>query len=239
MGPTRSGTPNPRRTSKPHLQAATTLLERAGFQVILVDRKCCGRPMISKGFLDMARSNARHNVDLLYPHVQRGAYVVGCEPSCLLTLRDEYPDLLGSPEATAVAEKTYLLEEFLQMLHRDGRLDLEFKETPKKVLFHGHCHAKSLVGTAPTLEILRLVPGFQVEESNAGCCGMAGAFGYEKEHYDISMTIGGQRLFPAVSSSDENSEVVVTGISCHQQIRHGTNRRPRHLAEVLVEALVS
>ncbi|MFH1559810.1 MAG: anaerobic glycerol-3-phosphate dehydrogenase subunit C [Chloroflexota bacterium] len=217
--------------------AATKLLERAGFQVILVDRKCCGRPMISKGFLDMARSNARYNVDLLYPYVQQGAYIVGCEPSCLLTLRDEYPDLLGGPEVSAVAERAFLLEEFLQMLQQDGRLDLEFKETIKKVLFHGHCHTKALIGTAPTLAALRLVPGFQVEESDAGCCGMAGAFGYEKEHYDISMTIGGQRLFPAVSSSDEESEVVVTGISCRQQIQHGTGRRPRHLAEVLAEAL--
>jgi Fe-S oxidoreductase len=217
--------------------AATKLLERAGFQVTLVDRKCCGRPMISKGMLDMARAHAQYNVELLYPHVERGAYIVGCEPSCLLTLRDEYPDLLGTPEASKVAEKALLLEEFLQMLHQDGRLGLEFKETAKKVLFHGHCHAKALVGTAPALAALRLVPGFQVEESNAGCCGMAGAFGYEKEHYDVSMTIGGQRLFPAVSSSDEDSEVVVTGISCRQQIQHGTDRRPRHLAEVLAEAL--
>ena len=218
--------------------AATKLLEKAGFQVTLVDRECCGRPMISKGFLDMARANAQYNVDLLYSHVERGAYIVGCEPSCLLTLRDEYPDFLGTPEADRVAEKSLLLEEFLQMLHRDGRLDLEFKETPKKVLFHGHCHAKALVGTVPTVEVLRLVPGLQVEESDAGCCGMAGAFGYEKEHYDVSMTIGGQRLFPAVSSTDEEGDIVINGISCRQQIQHGTGRKPRHLAEVLAEALV-
>jgi Fe-S oxidoreductase len=217
--------------------SATKLLEKAGFQVTLVDRKCCGRPMISKGFLDMATANAQYNVELLYPHVARGAYIVGCEPSCLLTLRDEYPDLLGTPEATAVAEKALLLEEFLQMLNQDGRLDLEFRETPKKVLFHGHCHAKALVGTSPTLEALRLVPGFQVEESDAGCCGMAGAFGYEKEHYDVSLTIGGQRLFPAVTSTDGDDEVVVNGISCRQQIQHGTGRTARHLAEVLAEAL--
>jgi FAD/FMN-containing dehydrogenase/Fe-S oxidoreductase len=217
--------------------AATKLLERAGFQVTLVDRKCCGRPMISKGMLDMAKSNAQYNVDLLYPHVQRGAYVVGCEPSCLLTLRDEYPDLLRNPEADRVAEKSLLLEEFLQMLQEEGRLDLKFKETPKKVLFHGHCHAKALVGTEPAMAALRMVPGFQVEESDAGCCGMAGAFGYEKEHYDVSMTIGGQRLFPAVSSTDQEDEAVITGISCRQQIQHGTGRTPRHLAEVLAEAL--
>ncbi|MBI4282435.1 MAG: anaerobic glycerol-3-phosphate dehydrogenase subunit C [Chloroflexi bacterium] len=217
--------------------AATKLLEKAGFQVILVDRKCCGRPMISKGFLDMARENARYNVQLLHPYVAQGAYIVGCEPSCLLTLRDEYPDLLGSPEAKAVAERSLLLEEFLQMLQQEGRLALAFKETPKKLLFHGHCHAKAMVGTTPALAALRLVPGVQVQEVDAGCCGMAGAFGYEKEHYDLSMVIGGQRLFPAVSSSDQDGEIVVTGISCRQQIQHATGRRPRHLAEVLAEAL--
>ena len=217
--------------------AATTLLERAGFHVTLVDRKCCGRPMISKGMLDKAKANAQYNVELLYPHVERGAYIVGCEPSCLLTLRDEYPDLLRSPEADKVAEKALLLEEFLQMLQQDGRLELKFKETPKKILFHNHCHANALVGTEPALAALRLVPGFQVEESDAGCCGMAGAFGYEKEHYDVSMTIGNQRLFPAVTSSGNESEAVITGISCRQQIQHGTGRVPRHLAEVLAEAL--
>ncbi|MDP6102587.1 MAG: FAD-linked oxidase C-terminal domain-containing protein, partial [Dehalococcoidia bacterium] len=127
--------------------AATKLLERAGFQVTLVERKCCGRPMISKGMLDAARNNAQYNVDLLYPYVERGAYIVGCEPSCLLTFRDEYPDLLRSPQADKVAEKALLLEEFLQMLQQEGKLDLKFKETPKKVLFHGHCHAEALVGT--------------------------------------------------------------------------------------------
>ena len=217
--------------------SATKLLERAGFEVTLVDRKCCGRPMISKGMLDTAKANAQYNVDLLYPHVERGAYVVGCEPSCLLTLRDEYPDLLRSPQADRVAERSLLLEEFLHMLHQEGRLNVTFRETPRKAIFHGHCHAKSLVGTAPAMAILRLVPGLEVEESGAGCCGMAGAFGYEKEHYDVSMAIGGQRLFPAVSSSGPESEVVVTGISCRQQIQHGTGRGPRHLAEVLAEAL--
>ena len=217
--------------------AATKLLERAGFQVTLVERKCCGRPMISKGMLDAARNNAQYNVDLLYPYVERGAYIVGCEPSCLLTFRDEYPDLLRSPQADKVAEKALLLEEFLQMLQQEGKLDLKFKETPKKVLFHGHCHAEALVGTEPALAALRLVPGFHVEDSDAGCCGMAGAFGYEREHYDVSMAIGGQRLFLAVPEGDEESEVVVTGISCRHQIQHGTGRMPRHLAEVLAEAL--
>ena len=162
---------------------------------------------------------------------------MGCEPSCLLTLRDEYPNLLNDHKAKMVAEKALMLEEFLDMLNREGRLNLNFKDTSRKMLFHSHCHSRALVGTAPSLAALRLAPGFEVEESNAGCCGMAGAFGYEKEHYDISMTIGGQRLFPAVSALDRDAEVVISGISCRQQVQHGTGRTPRHLAEVLAEAL--
>ncbi|MBF8268189.1 MAG: oxidoreductase, partial [Dehalococcoidia bacterium] len=218
--------------------AATRLLERAGFHAILVERKCCGRPMISQGMLEEARANARYNVELLYPYVAEGAYIVGCEPSCLLTLRDEYPDLLGSGEARAVAGKALLLEELLQMLHQEGRLALEFRPTPRRILFHGHCHARALVGVEPALAALRLVPGFEVEESKAGCCGMAGAFGYEREHYDISMAIGGQRLFPAISQRGAEDEIVVNGVSCRQQVQHGTTRRPRHLAEVLADALI-
>ena len=221
--------------------AATRILEAAGFRVEVVERKCCGRPMISKGMLDVAHDNARFNVDLLYPYVEQGAYVVGCEPSCLLTLRDEYPNLLNDDKSRTVAEKAMLLEEFLDMLNREGRLDLSFKDNPnkttKQLLFHSHCHARALVGTAPSLSALRLAPGYEVEESNAGCCGMAGAFGYEKEHYDLSMTIGAQRLFPKVAALDRDAEVVISGISCRQQVQHGTGRTPKHLAEVLAEAL--
>ena len=221
--------------------AATKILEAAGFQVEVVERKCCGRPMVSKGMLDAAHDNARYNIDLLYPYVEQGAYIVGCEPSCLLTLRDEYPNLLNDDKSKMVAEKAMMLEEFLDMLSREGRLNLSFRGTPngttKKMLFHSHCHSRALVGTAPSLAALRLAPGHEVEESNAGCCGMAGAFGYEKEHYDISMTIGGQRLFPKVAALEPDAEVVISGISCRQQVQHGTGRTPRHLAEVLADAL--
>ncbi len=219
-------------------RAAVELLEAAGYQVVLADDQvCCGRPMISKGMLDKAREHAMTNVARLYPYVQAGVPIVGCEPSCLLTLRDEYPDFLRSPEARAVADHSYLLDEFLVKLHQEGQLDLRFKETPGKVLFHGHCHQKALVGSAASVAALRLIPGLQVEEVDAGCCGMAGTFGYEKEHYDISMAIGEQRLFPAVRSAQE-AQIAITGISCRTQIQDGTGRRPEHVAEILREALV-
>ncbi len=217
--------------------AAVEVLEMAGFRVVLANARCCGRPMISKGLLDKARANARYNVDLLYQHAQQGATIVGCEPSCLLTLRDEYPDLLRDDKSRKVADSSLMIDEFLVRLQEKGALGLKFKDLKKQVLFHGHCHQKALVGLAPSLKALRLPPGYQVEESGAGCCGMAGAFGYEKEHYDISMAIGEQRLFPKVRSKGQDWEVAVMGISCRQQIEHATGRRARHLVEVLRDAL--
>ena len=218
-------------------KAAVALLEAAGFKVELADAPCCGRPMISKGMLDAAAANAAHNVSLLHAYAGQGIPIIGCEPSCLLTLRDEYPQLVPGPEAQTVAQHSYLIDEFLVKLRAEGRLEMEFNDLEKKVLFHAHCHQRSLAGTAPSLDALRLPPGYQVELVNAGCCGMAGSFGYEKEHYDLSMTIGAEALFPAVNAKGPDWEVAVMGVSCRQQIEHGTGRDARHLAEVLAEAL--
>jgi Fe-S oxidoreductase len=221
--------------------AAVEILEGAGFQVVLADSPCCGRPMISKGLLDKSKAHAQRNVDMLYSYVEQGIPIVGCEPSCLLTLRDEYPDLLSHgkdhEKAKLVAANSYLIDEFLAMLQDRGELSLEFTDARKKVLFHGHCHEKALVGTRHSIAALKLPPGYEVEEVDSGCCGMAGSFGYEKEHYDISMAVGRERLFPAVEAKDEEWEVAVMGISCRQQIEHGTGRKARHLVEVLRDAL--
>ena len=218
-------------------RAAVEILEAAGLNVVLADAWCCGRPMISKGFLDQAAVNAEHNVDQLYAYAEQGAAIVGCEPSCLLTLRDEYPELVKNDRARTVAENSYLIDEYLMLLHGQGRLNLPFRDRPKKVLFHGHCHQKALAGTAASMGVLRLPPGWEAELVNAGCCGMAGSFGFEKEHYDISMTIGGQALFPAVNAKDDDWELAVMGVSCRQQIEDGTGRPARHLVEVLRDAL--
>ena len=217
--------------------AAVELLEHAGFEVILANARCCARPMISKGLLSEAKANARFNVDLLAPYAARGVPIVGCEPSCLLTLRDEYPDLLRDDASKAVAANSFLIDEFLMDLHRKGELALNFSDTSKRILFHGHCHQKALVGATDSLNILNLPPNFTVEEAKTGCCGMAGSFGFEKEHYDISMAIGSQKLFPLVESKSDDWEIAVMGISCRQQVEHGTSRRPRHLIELLRDAL--
>ena len=218
-------------------RATVALLEAAGFNVELADTSCCGRPMISKGMLDAAADHAARNVARLHAYAAQGIPIIGCEPSCLLTLRDEYPQLAPGPQAEAVAKNSFLIDEFLVKLKAEGRLSLEFKDLEKKLLFHAHCHQRSLAGTASSLDALRLPPGYQVELTNAGCCGMAGSFGYEKEHYDLSMAIGGQALFPAVNAKGPEWEIAVMGVSCREQIEHGAGRKTRHLAEVLADAL--
>jgi FAD/FMN-containing dehydrogenase/Fe-S oxidoreductase len=216
-------------------RAAVEVLEAAGYRVVLVDRKCCGRPLISKGMLTQAREHAAWNVARLAPYARRGVAIVGLEPSCLLTLRDETVDLLRTDDARAVARQSLLFEEFL-VRERGRGLALKFGANGRKALLHGHCHQKALVGTAPTVAALRWA-GFEVSEVDSGCCGMAGSFGFEREHYDVSVALGNRRLAPAVKAAPAETEIVAPGISCRQQIQHLAGRRAKHPAEVLREAL--
>jgi FAD/FMN-containing dehydrogenase/Fe-S oxidoreductase len=216
-------------------RAAVEVLEAAGYRVVLVDRKCCGRPLISKGMLTQAREHAAWNVARLAPYARRGVAIVGLEPSCLLTLRDETVDLLRTDDARAVARQSFLFEEFL-VRERGRGLALKFGANGRKALLHGHCHQKALVGTAPTVAALRWA-GFEVSEVDSGCCGMAGSFGFEREHYDVSVALGNRRLAPAVKAAPAETEIVAPGISCRQQIQHLAGRRAKHPAEVLREAL--
>jgi FAD/FMN-containing dehydrogenase/Fe-S oxidoreductase len=217
-------------------RAAVELLETGGYRVVLVDRKCCGRPLISKGMLDVAREHAVFNVAKLAPYARRGVAIVGLEPSCLLTLRDEYVDLLRTDDARIVAEHAALLEQFL-IRERDRGLTLPFSGNGRKALLHGHCHQKAIVGTAPTVAVLRWA-GYEVSEVDSGCCGMAGSFGFEREHYDVSVALGNRRLAPAVKAASADTEVVAPGISCRQQVAHLAGRRALHPAEALHRALV-
>jgi len=216
-------------------RAAVGVLEAAGYRVVLVDKKCCGRPLISKGMLAEARDHAAWNVERLAPYARRGVPIVGLEPSCLLTLRDETVDLVRTDDARAVAKESFLFEEFL-VRERGRGLALSFGAKGRKALLHGHCHQKALVGTAPTVAALRWA-GFEVEEIDSGCCGMAGSFGFEREHYDISIALGNRRLAPAVKAAAAETEIVAPGISCRQQIQHLAGRRAKHPAEVLHESL--
>ena len=215
-------------------KAATKLLESLGYEVILPQRRCCGRPAISKGLLKEAQNNARYNVEQLLPYAKAGIPIVGCEPSCILTLRDEYIDLVPGEAAKDVAEQIMTIEELLYKLHQQGKFNLD-TASDQPVLMHGHCHQKTLVGTRPALELLKLA--YPAQEIDSGCCGMAGSFGYEKEHYDLSLEISSQRLVPAIEPSDQDTLLVANGVSCRQQIAHTTGRRARHLVEVLADAL--
>lgn len=218
-------------------RAALRLLLESGAEVMVPEVVCCGRPMISRGLLDDARENARRNVEILAAPARAGAFIVGCEPSCILTLREEYPDLLRSEDSRTVAGQVMLLEEFLARQVDEGGWKPSFTDSPRSVLVHGHCHQKSLAGEAPALRLLRLPAGYRVQEVASGCCGMAGAFGYEKEHYEISLQIGELSLFPAIRSADPGTEIVASGTSCRQQILHATRKRAHHFAETLVRAL--
>jgi Fe-S oxidoreductase len=220
----------------PHIgQAAVGLLEAAGYRVTLVDRKCCGRPLISKGMLEAAREHSRWNVAQLAPFAARGVSIIGLEPSCLLTLRDETVDLVRTDEARMVAKQSFLLEEFL-LRERANGLTLPFVAHGGRALLHGHCHQKAMVGTAPTVAALRWAR-YEVSEVDSGCCGMAGSFGFEKEHYDISIALGKRRLAPAVKEAPADTVVVAPGVSCRQQIEHLAGRRAKHPAEALFDAL--
>jgi Fe-S oxidoreductase len=213
-------------------EGAVRLFAAAGARVLLPKVACCGRPMLSEGLVDAARESARRNLDLLAPLVERGVPLVGLEPSCILTLRDDYAKLLPNDERVEkLAEATRLFEEAL--LELDAELPLK-EGAP--VLLHGHCHQKALVGTGPTEEVLALAPGTEVTVVDSGCCGMAGFFGYEKGHYEVSMKMGERRLFPAVRDAKE-SVVIAPGTSCREQILGGTGRRAQHPAEYLAARL--
>ena len=218
--------------------AATRLLESLGFEVKIADRKCCGRPMISKGMIDNAAANARHNIDVLYPFVEGGARIVGWEASCLFALKDEYPDLFpDDPRARAVADAAVMIETILMETAGDDGQQIAWSNRKATVAAQVHCHERALVGTGDAEAALNLPPGYSAEIIDAGCCGMAGSFGFEKEHYDVSMQIGEDRLFPFVRSAPSGVEIAVTGVSCHQQIADGTDRDARYLVEVLADAL--
>ena len=218
--------------------AAVELLEAFGFNVILPARVCCGRPMVSAGMLERATRNARHNVQALIPYAKAGTPIVGCESSCVFTLKDEYPDLLpGDPDARSVADATVMLEELLTQCANDDGQQPEWNSNHRNVLLHVHCHERALAGTQDAVNALNLPPNLDASLIDAGCCGMAGSFGFAKEHYDISQAVGEDRLFPALRAADHQTEFAVTGVSCKQQIEDATGRPARWLSEVLADSL--
>lgn len=221
-------------------KAAVHVLESAGFEVVILqERKCCGRPMISKGFLEEAKRHAAHNVNLLLPYVEVGIPIVGLEPSCVASFIDEYPDLLHNEASKRVAKSCYFIEDFLAKLLEEGNLPLSFKGPgkPLNIKLHGHCYQKALTKTQSGLDILSMIPGAEIEEIHSGCCGMAGSFGYEKEHYEVSMACAEDRLFPEIRKSSPETIIAASGFSCRHQIADGLGGKAFHPIEILANFL--
>ena len=221
-------------------KAAVALLEACGFEVLLLETRCCGRPLISEGMLDRAIENASYNIDALRGYADEGIPIIGCEPSCTSALTDDYIELIGTPDAKRVAEATYSFEEFFAQLAEKDALPLKFSAAPRDILLHGHCHQRALVGIQPTVQMLSLPVEHTVSVIDSSCCGMAGAFGYEKAHYDLSMKIGELRLFGAVREKPPGSFTLsAAGFSCRHQLEHGTGVQPKHPIEVLHESMIA
>ena len=224
-------------------RAARRVLEAAGYRVVLPaldgDRRplCCGRTFLSAGLIDAARAEARRTIAALQPYLARGVPVIGLEPSCLLALRDELVSLLGA-EAKTLAQHSLLFEEFLAREHKAGTLKLDLRPLREKAaLLHGHCHQKAFGLVGDVSAVLRLIPDLDVQVIESSCCGMAGAFGYEAEHYDVSMQMAELTLLPAVRQAAADTLIVADGTSCRHQIHDGAGRPALHVARVLEQAL--
>jgi Fe-S oxidoreductase len=198
--------------------AAVEVLDAAGVRAGVTPHGCCGRPQISKGLLADARRLAAENARALYPIAAAGKPILFCEPSCLSAVREDGPALLRGEErrqAQAVADASRLVEEFL--LTRADRLRL--RQGPPEVLLHGHCHQKSMGLLAPSRALLSRIPGAAVVDLDAGCCGMAGSFGYAQEHFDVSQAIAERKLLPAIRNRKPGAVVAAAGTSCRHQVR--------------------
>jgi len=219
-------------------RAALRVLTRAGYAVHAAQGQdgrplCCGRTYLAVGMIDEARAEARRTLAALLPQVRAGLPVVGLEPSCLLTLRDEFRALLPGEDAEALAGSALLFEEFVARETAAGRMDLPLAPAAARAHVHGHCHQKSAGAMGAMERTLALVPGLEAEVIDSSCCGMAGAFGYDAETIDISLAMGEAALLPAVRAAGPSDHVVANGTSCRHQIAEGTGRRALHVAELL------
>ena len=223
-----------------NLDAALSVLVAGGYRVHAAmpadgdDRPlCCGRTFLSIGAVDAARHEMERTLAALAPYVMRGVPVVGLEPSCLLSFRDELPALIKSDAAPALTAQALLLEEFLAREQKEGRLNLPLGPLPKKALLHGHCHQKAFDAMGAVESVLKLVPGLDVQTIESSCCGMAGSFGYDAETIDVSLKMGELSLLPAVRKAPADALIVADGTSCRHQIHDGTDRDTLHVARVL------
>jgi len=223
-------------------RAAERVLTRAGYRVVAADPVrdrplCCGRTFLAAGLVDEARHEARRTVDALMPYVEAGTPVVGLEPSCLLTLRDEFPVLLPGALTKALAERAQLFEEFVESERSAGRFQLALAPMEgQTALLHGHCHQKAFGTVGAAVKALQLIPGLTVESFDSTCCGMAGSFGYEAEHYEMSLKIGELGVLPKIRAAAPETVLAANGTSCRHQIADAVGREARHLVRILDDA---
>ena len=220
--------------------AAAAVCDRAGVGVALGPHVCCGRPLISQGLLREARRRGEDAAARLHPLAAAGQAIVVLEPSCLSALRDDLPSLLrgdAQRQAREVAAACVLFEEWLERELSAGAIELDLQPGPERLLLHGHCHQKSLGLLPPARALLSRVPGAEVVDLDAGCCGMAGSFGYAREHFDVSRQIGERRLLPAARALGPNDRLVAAGVSCRHQVRDLADARAVHPAQLLAELL--
>jgi FAD/FMN-containing dehydrogenase/Fe-S oxidoreductase len=229
-----------------NLDAALSVLTAGGYRVHAVLPKdgtgrplCCGRTFLSVGQVAQARIEMERTLTALAPYVLRGVPVIGLEPSCLFTFRDEMPALIKSEAASALASQSMLLEEFLAREQKEGRLNLPLGPLPKKALLHGHCHQKAFDAMGAVERVLKLIPQLAVETVESSCCGMAGAFGYDADTIDVSLKMGELSLLPAVRKAPDDTLIVADGTSCRHQIHDGSDRDALHVARVLAMSLAA
>jgi Fe-S oxidoreductase len=221
---------------------AVQLLKALGYAVLTTDHEESGRTFISKGLIRKAKKLANRNVKKFKDLVTEETPLIGIEPSAILSFRDEYPDLVGPSlrnDALELAKHTFLFDEFiLQVMATGDRNPANlFTSEKKHIKLHGHCHQKALGSVATTRKMLSLPLNYTVEEINSGCCGMAGAFGYEREHYEVSMKVGELVLFPEIRKAGQDVIIAAPGTSCRHQIMDGTGRTAFHPIEILFDAL--
>jgi Fe-S oxidoreductase len=221
---------------------AILLLERLGYEVLMPASRESGRAWLSKGLIRQAKKIAKENIHSLSGRVSAGIPLVGIEPSAILTFRDEYIDLSDEedlPAAKELSKNVFLIDEFIASEISKGNIRKEQFTTAKKdILLHGHCQQKALSSLAYTVKILSLPENYNVETIPSGCCGMAGSFGYEKEHFELSMKIGELVLLPAVRKQSDEVVIAAPGTSCRHQIKDGTGRKAQHPVEILYHALI-
>lgn len=218
--------------------AAAEVLATAGCDVIVPGVTDSGRPAFSKGLVALARKKARRVLGVLVPLAEQGLPILFLEPSDLSMLSDDYAALLPADgRVPLVAAQCLSFEQYMVQLVTTGTWQPSFTRETRQVILHGHCHQKALTGTAATRQALSLPPHYTVTELDTSCCGVAGSFGYEAEHSDISLKMAQRRLLPAIRAADPQSIIAAPGASCRQQIEYGTGRTARHPAEVLQAAL--